>query len=120
MVRVLEQAVRGAIDAGPTRSDRNGAEPGWRRNVRRGALGAGIDAFLRRKGEAVFALPGRTTGDGAGGLTGPKMDGIRGLSARLFVALQDRRQRELTTHKYSGADAHVVAGQQVDRIHRLA
>ena len=81
----------GAIDAGPTRSDRNGAEPGWQRNVRRGAPGSGIDAFLRRKGKAIFAVSGRTTRDAACGLTGPKMDGIHGLSERLFVALQDRR-----------------------------
>ena len=110
MVRVLEQAVCRAIDAGPTRGDRNGTEPRWQRNVCRGAAGSGIAAFLRRQGKAIFAVSGRTTRDTTCGLTGPKMDGIHGLSERLFVAQPARRQREVAALKHLLADAHVVAG----------
>ena len=73
-------------------------------------LAQGSMQFYDRKGKAVFAVPGRTTCGAACGLTRPKMDGIRGLSERLFVALQERWQREVATHKLCGADADLVSG----------
>jgi dipeptidyl aminopeptidase/acylaminoacyl peptidase len=67
-----------------------------------------------RKGKEIFALSGRTRRNADGCLAGSEMAGLHGLSARLFVALQGGRQRKTATHRFSGTDAHMVPGQQMD------